>query len=427
MRQIIKKELDRVFSDKKLMFSLFIFPALMVLVIYSIMGNMMEKMVADIKEHIPVIYIENAPEEFKDYVDGTGFSSTLLYFNRDGNEITAEGRKGDFTIEGLKERIKEGSVDLLVSFEEGFQQKIEGYEPGQAIPEVKTWYNPSEEYSAEARSNFLSQVLEEYRQTLLEKRIGSLDNILIFRVDTDTDSSVIMDEKKAGGKMMAMLFPYLIVILLFSGPMSMGVDSVTGEKERGTLASMLVTPLKRRKLVFGKLAALCILSCLSAVIYAVAMAVAVPMLFGGTSGGSMKEAADSLGGVDMGGMMGFHPLQAVELLLIMVSLVLLYVTLVTLISAYARTAREANSYISPFYILVMVAGAFTLFSGNNQVPLARFAIPVYGSAAAMQKIMTNELTMAQFGTALAGTLLMVCILTVLIVKAFDSEKVMFHA
>ena len=55
----------------------------------------------------------------------------------------------------------------------------------------------------------------------------------------------IINEQKASGQMLATMFPYLITILLFAGTMSLGVDTITGEKERGTMASMLVTPVKR--------------------------------------------------------------------------------------------------------------------------------------------------------------------------------------
>ncbi|MFW5671147.1 MAG: ABC transporter permease, partial [Acetivibrio ethanolgignens] len=256
-------------------------------------------------------------------------------------------------------------------------------------------------------------VAEPYRQALLAERIGDLNSLAIFVIDKDPASSVIMDESKASGKMMGMLLPYLIVILLFTGPMSLGIDAITGEKERGTLASMLVSPVKRSQIVLGKLLSLSILSCLSAIVYAGSIAFSLPKLYKG-----MEES---------GMTMKVTPLQILMLLVIMLALVYLYVSVVGAICVFAKNAKEAGTYVSPAYIVVLVAGVLTMFAGNKETALGMFAIPVYGSATAIQKLLVNELTMAQFGLAVGGSLLAAVIFTAIITKAFNSEKVMLNA
>ena len=71
-----------------------------------------------------------------------------------------------------------------------------------------------------------------------------------------------------------MMLPYFITILLFAGAMGLGVDMITGEKERGTMASLLVTPVKRSSIVLGKVFALMALTGISSVIYVAAMVAA---------------------------------------------------------------------------------------------------------------------------------------------------------
>ena len=61
-KSIIKKELFRVFSDKKMIFSLFILPAVMIIGMYSLMGSLIENMMTDIESHIPITVIQNAPD-----------------------------------------------------------------------------------------------------------------------------------------------------------------------------------------------------------------------------------------------------------------------------------------------------------------------------------------------------------------------------
>lgn len=404
IRAVAGKELARVFGDKKLVFSLFIMPALLMFVLYSIMGKAMDSMQNDIEAHIPVVYVENAPEGFEEFARAAGVEAS-----------TNEFGKTEKTMDDIKAGIKNGQIDLFIMFPDNFIQAVEEYKTGDAIPEIKTFYNPAEDYSKEARGRYVSQVFPAYQQSFLTQRVEDLDSLTIFNVDLDENASVIMDESTAGGKMLGMLLPYLIVMLLFTGPMSLGMDAITGEKERGTMASMLVSPVKRREIVIGKIVGLSILSCLSAVVYAVSVIISVPMMYGGMEIGGVKVSAD------------FSLIQMLELLVIMLSLVYFYVAVVTLLAVFARTVKEAGTYISPVYILVIVAGVFTMFAGNTEIPLVRFAIPVYGSAAAIQRLITGELTGAQFGLAVAGLVLISAVLTALITNAFNSEKVMFNA
>lgn len=409
IKTIIKKELARVFGDRKLVFSLFIMPALLMLVLYSIMGKAMGSMVDDIETHEPTVYVHNAPEDFEALLNSGELEkagivqSNVTYYT------------GTENLDAEKEEIRSGNADLILVFPENFSDSIASYSAGAEIPEIKTYYNPSEDYSSEARNSYGEQVLAAYRQCLLAERFQDMDSLTVFQVDLDSESSVIMDESKAGGKMLAMMLPYLIVMLLFTGPMSLGTDAITGEKERGTMASMLVAPVKRSEIVIGKIISLSILSCLSAIVYAVSVIISVPRMFSGIDAEGLSMGAS------------FTVVQMLELLVVMLSLVYFYVSIVVLISVFARTAKEAGTYISPIYIIVIVAGVLTMFSGNGEIKLPMFAIPVYGSAATIQRIITSELTVPQLGVTLLGTILCSVVLTALITKAFNSEKIMFNA
>lgn len=415
----MKKELTRVFSDKKLVFSLFILPAVLMIGVYMLMGNALEKMMTDVKEHIPTVFIQNPPKGLKEVMKTTGFLGNIVYVTNDTFKIVMGEEEVTKYIKDIKEGILQGDIELLVSFEENFLEKIETYQDGDRNPEIKTYYNPSEDYSVQARLTFLEQVLNPYKQQLLVERIGDLNRLTVFDIDLNINTSKIQKEEKANGKVLGMMLPYFIVMLLFTGPMSLGVDSITGEKERGTMASILITPIKRSEIVIGKLIALSILSCLSALVYASSMIISIPNMFQGMSGDG--AAATNLGTAS------FSIVQIMELIVIMVVLVFFYVAIVSFISVFARTTKEASTYISPIYFIITIAGVLTLFAGNKEMPLALFGIPVYGGAISIQKIMIHELTIAQFGINVAVTCFITFIIVIWIAKIFDNEKVMFNA
>jgi len=402
-QNIIKKELTRVFTDKKMIFSLFILPAIMIIGMYSLMGMLATNMIKDIESHIPNVYIQNAPDDFMDMMEQMRFDANIN--NIDSEEDIAE----------IKEGILEGTIDLLVVFEEGFRDKIDAYQNvGDPIPEVKTYYNTAEDYSNAARSNFVENVLTSYQQSILSERLGNMEQLQVFYIDKDPTTSIIVDEKKADGKILSMLLPFLINIMLFSGAMSLGVDAITGEKERGTLSSMLVAPIKRSEIVFGKLVSLAILSSISAAVYAISIVVAMPLLMGGFVGDQMDIN------------LSFSPLEILQLFVIMIVLVYLYVAMVALVAVIAKTSKEASTYVMPVYIIVLL-GSIMTYMGSGQSKLKYFLIPIYNSAICLQNILMGELTIAQFGLTVGTTALVAAFVTGLITRAFNSEKIMFNA
>lgn len=402
IKSIVKKELTRIFTDRRILISFFILPGALMLVLYSIMGKLITKMAEDIDAHIPTVYIQNAPEDLSNIIDTVNFDADITYIKSTD--------KTDYITDG----ILNGDIDLLVVFDEGFRETIRNYsKAGDPIPEVKTFYNPSEDYSSAARNNFISTVLNTYQQVILSERLGNIEQLQVFYIDRNPDASEIVNKDKAGGKYLAGLFPFLINVLLFQGAMSLGMDSITGEKERGTLASMLLSPIKRSEIVYGKLISLGILTSLAAVIHTIFIVIGMKNLYG-----------DAMSGMDG---LKFSPVEIIQLLLLLIITVYLFVSLVAFVSVHARTQKEAGTYVLPLYIVVMLGSVLTMFSTGGGKELYYYVIPIYNGSITIQNLLAGELTMAQFGLTIGSLALIAIVITTLITKAFKSEKVMFNA
>ena len=402
VKQIVAKELRRVFMDKKLVFALFILPLIITVGMYSLIGILVSNQMDETSKHEDVVYLCNLPEELQ------------VYVNQIGNaKITKVSKE---QLEACKEEIKQGEADLLVDFEENFVESINSYKLGSALPEVKTYYNPSEDTSNNAREAFLGQVLNPYKNQVLKDRLGDMNKLKVFEIDREAESSQLVDTGKATGKMLGSIIPYMVTIFLFAGAMSLCVDSITGEKERGTLTSLLISPITRGQLVMGKLLSLSILSCLSAVTYAVSMLIALPYTLNNMTNGA---------NIGLRLVIGLG--QVMELLVLVLILVYLYVVIVSLVAVFAKSTKEASSYMSPLYMVIVVAGMITMFQGDKVPGLGEYAIPVYGTAKAIQSLLTGDLTLSAFTVNAVVTLGIAFVLTTLMVKAFKSEKLMLNA
>ena len=302
-----------------------------------------------------------------------------------------------------------GCLLYTSAFPQDFLEQIEVYKTGDEIPQIKVYYNPSEEYSQAAYEGVAGGCLEVYRQALLSERVGDMQSLTVFTVNSDNPDMVIQDEQKAGGKALGMMLPYFVTILLFAGAMGLGTDMVAGEKERGTMASMLVAPIKRSSIVLGKVFALMIISGISSVVYVAVMVGFLPQMMG-------AYGSEGLGlSLEVG--------QVLMMAFLLIAIAFLYSGIIVLISVFAKDTKEASSYIMPVYMLILILGIATMFTTQN-IENWYYAVPVFNTALALQGILTGDVSVMQYAVTLAETLILGMILITVIAKAFESEKVM---
>lgn len=412
IKQIFGKEMARIFRDKKMLFSVFLLPVLIMVLILGIVSTLVSNMEKDIEDHIPEIYIIHEPESFAAFLEQGEVPGNFLDPEENLEKADGSGETdGKWLVEAVQGDVLSGEADLIVEFPEDFEARIAGYQAGDEIPQVKTYYNPSENYSAAAFDN-MNQILESYRQQLLAQRVDDLAGLTVFHVNTDNEDMVVQDEDKAANKAAGMMLPYFITILLFAGAMGIGTDMIAGEKERGTMASLLVSPVKRSSIALGKVFSLMLVSGISSLIYVAAMIVCAPIMKNTMAAGSLDQLNISL---DL--------TQTLLLGAMLVAISFLYSSIIALISVFAKSVKEANTYVMPAYMLVLIVGLLTMFL-SGETTMTDYLIPFYNNALALQGVLSQEVTAAQYAVTIVETLAIGGVLLGVIVKAFRSEKIM---
>ena len=184
IKQICGKELARVFKDKKMIFSVFFLPVIIMVGIMTLVSSLSSNAQEDVESHKAIVYLQNAP---------AGFEEFLKAADKECDVYTVSDRA---ETEGM---IKNGEADLLIEFPEGFLDEVTSYQTGAPTPQVKTYYNPSEDYSRAAYDTISNGVLESYRQLLLSDRVEDMEGLTVFTVNSDNPEMVIQDEEKASG------------------------------------------------------------------------------------------------------------------------------------------------------------------------------------------------------------------------------------
>ena len=385
---ILKKELKRVFLEKKLAFAVFIMPGLTIALIYSFMGGMIDKIGDDAREHIPVVHTINMPMEFRDTASAIYGTGMVII----ENDVTEK--------EIIIQNIAEGKADVLVIFEGNFIDKVKD-----ELPAVARYTNSIKDFSVSG-GYMVDSVLETMRKSILTERLGSIKAAEVFVINRE---DVAKAEEKAG-KAISMLLPMLLTVFLFAGAMQVGMDIIAGEKERGTIATMLLTPVKRGHIAIGKMLSLAIVSLASCLSSLAGVIISLP--FSKTMFGGGFNIADLSYGVS----------DFLFMVIQMAAMALSFVSIICLLSALARNIKEAGGYIMPAYMVIMIASMSTMFMKPEG--LWSYMIPIYGNILNIKDILTFDYAHSTGIIALASTMIFAAIMVWLMVRTFYNERIM---
>lgn len=205
--------------------------------------------------------------------------------------------------------------------------------------------------------------------------------------------------------MFAML-PYFFVITIFMGGMYLAIDLTAGERERQSLEPLFANPVSRWKILCGKLAAICTFSVASLLITLVAFAVVGEFI-----------PADKIGmELDLGLHFGS------SVLLLMLPLVLLLAALQSMVAAFAKSYREAQTYISLLMLVPIIPSAVLSFM-PIKAQAWMYTVPVLGqNLGIMQLLRGDGVTAEQFGLCLAGTFVAAVVAVLVTAQLYRSEK-----
>ena len=220
---IIKKELRRFFTDRRMLISLLL-PGIMIFILYSIMGDVMTNNLGQGEDQVYTLKVENEPDGFKDVLS----SEFNLEYQDELEAVDA--------LALIEERTR-----FIYCFSLNF---LDEYQAGHN-PSVEIHYNaasPTSSTMMNIYSSFLSNSLQQFTFDV-ENHASEVDTSLMLITG---------------------LIPFLLITFLFSGAMAVAPESIAGEKERGTIANLLITPVKRSHIALGKIIALSLIALTSA-------------------------------------------------------------------------------------------------------------------------------------------------------------------
>jgi sodium transport system permease protein len=225
----------------------------------------------------------------------------------------------------------------------------------------------------------------------------------------------IASERKMGGFVFGSMLGYIVILLMFSGGMHPAVDMTAGEKERKTIEALLASPATRAEIVLAKILA------------TVATLYASALLTLGSLFVSMKTSilADSPKLSAMLGHIAFDGRTLGLLLLTVFPVALMAGALMIAIACFARSFKEAQSYLTPLLLLVILPSLLGGLPGTELSPTLSL-IPIFNASQLLKAILQGEFTMANFMITLLSNVTYAALCFFFAVRSFKNENVMFR-
>lgn len=365
---IIKKEFNRFFKDRRMILMIFL-PGVLIFCLYTLIGTVMETAAPTVDpDYKFTAFTKEMPAEFE-----TSFSQIFEF-----KEFASE--------EEAKNSVKDGALDVVMEF-------VNFTGEAQAVkPEVRIYHNSSNTTSL-AGYSVATQIL------------SGLNNFTVNSSQDEVFDLVDADEQAAS--LIAMLIPMLMFSLLASSCISVAPEAIAGEKERGTMATMLITPVKRIEIVLGKIISLSCYAMLSGIVSFLGVIFSLPKL----SGGLVNLGAVSYGAGSYFMLFG-----------LIISIVLVMISAFSVLSTLAKNVKEATAFIGPLMIVIILLGMTSMFFTNPSVGL--YAIPFIGSGIAMSAVLSTTASVLGVMLAIISNLVLTALFVVLMGFMFKKESIM---
>jgi len=390
---IFKKELLDTLRDRRTLISMIVIPLLIFPLLIGISSRF-------IISHVQTAQEKNLRIGLQTSGNAEEFKSMLLQANK--VQVME-----NLTVESGRSLIESDSLEAFIVFARDFDEQVEKLHSGN----VTLYYKSTEKNDIEKQR--VLEILKEYGMELRINRFKKLN------IDESTINPMKINEwnlasmKERIAEVVGGLLPYLIIIFCFMGTMYPAIDLAAGEKERGTLETILTSPANRMQILLGKFCVVVLIGIAAAIVSMIGVYVGIIQ---------MKEIPSEL----LKTILGILQFRSIILLLSMLlPLTVFFAAVLLSLSFYAKSFKEAQSIISPMMIIIIVPAFIGLMPGMTLNTITAL-IPVLNVSLATKAIIAESASTLLLAEVYLSSIFIAGISLYICTKIFDRESTIFR-
>jgi sodium transport system permease protein len=396
---VYRKELTEALRDKRTLITTFLVPLLLLPVIGTAFTAAMSAVYGNAKKEKPKVMIVGGAD-----------SPTLLAALQKDPKISIVPVSADW-----RNKVVEKEIRAAIEIPDGFDNNLAQGQAGTVKIDVY-----GGQIKSELAARDIEAYLKEYRDDIAARRLGAnhLSPTLLkpFLVKRE---SIAPPEKQAGA-ILGGIIAYALILMCLNGAMAPAIDLTAGEKERGTMETILSSPVSRTHLVLGKFLLVLTASLMTAMLLMVSIGLSTTVLQKSHALDQMSDEGEPPPQLEL------KPTAMVSVVIMAIPLAVLFSAGLITISLFAKSHKEAQSYIAPLMFVVIVPAIAAMLPGVDLTPKLAI-VPLLNVSLLCKELVTGEYHWNYIALIFASTSVYAAGALYLAVKMFQRESVLFRS
>ncbi len=423
IKLLLKKEMLDVFRDRKAVIMLVLVPLIIYPLIFfgafavmSVIQSRMEqadyKVIVEadddgrLEEQIYKYNLERKREAESKKKNSTNDGTQIKIVSYNSFDVSAEKKH----IDNVDDLLQNEEIDLYVSSEKDSSGKLT----------YSTRYVSSITNSDYAES-VMKEILDELSKSIMSETIeeAGMDAEEVTHPFELKRENIASTEQSAGS-ILGTILPFMLVVSLLMGTMYPAIDATAGEKERGTLETLLTLPVRNHEIILAKFITVAFMGILSALLNMITMGIMLIYVVKLIQSNATTNLGLSFDDINVS---SFVPALLVTILAVLAFS--LFISAITMcITALAKSYKEANNYITPLTLVVMLT-AYIGFIPNIELTRNVALIPVANICLLIKELLLFKAGVSSVAIVLLSNVLYAILAILILGKIYDSESVLF--
>ncbi|HKM81053.1 MAG TPA: ABC transporter permease [Candidatus Acidoferrum sp.] len=396
---VFRKELTEWLRDRRTIISTVVIPLLLFPVLTVGFGTMAALLIGKARQEVPKVMVLGGAD-----------SPRILEGVRKLDKIEVVAAESNWKDEIINKEIR-AAVEIPPAFEADLAQ--------QKTDVVKIYM-----YEGEMKSSFAAERIEKYfkdlSDTVVTERLAARNLPPSILKPFEVTQNNVAPPEKVSGAVLGGLVGYMVILLCLTGGMYPAMDLTAGEKERGTMETILSSPISRFHLVMGKFFLVLTASLATAALSVLSMGLSFSALkFFNPEGASQRGESAAL-------LLKLGPVAVISIFVMALPLAVLFSAALMTISLFAKSYKEAQSYVSPLMILVILPAVAALLPGVELTSKLAL-VPILNVSLLCKELVTGTYHWNYIAIIFFSTCVYAAAALFLAVKMFQREDVLFRS
>ena len=355
-----------------------------------------------------------ATEETKKTYDISVYSSSeSLLIDELGNSERLQ-IYDETSIEAVVEAVMQDNSEIGLVFEDSFSADLFSNNSAEL-----TIYSKDIDTFSQAQSIIL-KIVDDYEDTVRNNRLEALNIDENYINPITINEEDLTTEEESAGSIFGAVLAFFFVMYVISGAMYPAIDLGAGEKERGTMETLISTNISSVDIIIGKMLSVTSSAILTATFSMLGFAVPLVVIF--------LFYADSINEYFFALLSAIvNPVALLGVFVLIIPLSVFVGAFLLAISVYAKTAKEAGLLLGNVLIVFLVPCYIPLINPGLELDFVGALIPCYNLALITNNLIAGTVDWFLYSTALISTIVYCCVAIYITYIMFDDENVIFRS